>query len=89
MPGRLRTPPPGVVPPLTCVRTDVWDVEIERYGLVGYTVYVHEQGSGLAASEYTFTRAGAKRWAARHIRAERRARARTPERFTIAPEDLV
>ena len=88
MPGKKPSSPPPP-PRRTVARTNVWDIEIERYGLIGYTTRVAERESGRSCSEYTFTRWGARRWSARYIRAERRARARTPERFTVAPEDLV
>lgn len=64
-------------------RTDVWEVTIERYELIGYIVNVHEQGAGVAGMEWCLTRRAARRWASRHIRNQRRRRARQAEKYVL------
>lgn len=83
MPGRLGTPPPMPAP------TDEWHVTITACTGGGWEMKASEAGSGVEGVAYAITRAGARRRAARYIRAKRRARARGSERFTVAPEDSV
>ena len=84
MPGRKPSSPPPVPAP-----TDEWQVTITACTGGGWEMKASEVGSGIEGVSYTLTRSGARRRAARYIRAKRRARARGAERFTVAPEDLV
>lgn len=79
----------GSVPPLVDRRTDIWDVNIERYEVVGYFAHVQERGSLVAGTDWCLTRGTAQRWAARFIRNKRRQRARQAEKYTIGPEPVV